>query len=151
MPDKLVELVCTDLQKLLGARGQPTFRHVVVYPRAIPQYTMGHVALAICTVGFAGICYSIIVLRRARAQDTYQPVLEDWIWHAALPFVAYSLLLLAALLMQLHESTALFSAAVVSLLLVFIAVHNAWDTITYFTMQNLKEQAEAAAAAKPEA
>ena len=40
--DKLVELVCTDLQKLLGVRGQPTFRHVVVYPRAIPQYNVGY-------------------------------------------------------------------------------------------------------------
>jgi len=40
--DKLVALVCADLQKLLGVRGQPTFRHVVVYPRAIPQYNVGY-------------------------------------------------------------------------------------------------------------
>lgn len=40
--DKLVELVCADLQKLLGVRGQPGFRHVVVYPRAIPQYNVGY-------------------------------------------------------------------------------------------------------------
>lgn len=40
--DKLVELVCADLQKLLGVRGQPTFRHIVVYPRAIPQYNVGY-------------------------------------------------------------------------------------------------------------
>lgn len=40
--DKLVELVCADLKTLLGLRGQPTFRHVVVYPRAIPQYNVGY-------------------------------------------------------------------------------------------------------------
>jgi oxygen-dependent protoporphyrinogen oxidase len=40
--DKLVELVCADLQKLLGVRGKPTFQHVVVYPRAIPQYNVGY-------------------------------------------------------------------------------------------------------------
>lgn len=40
--DKIVELVCADLQKLLGLRGKPTFRHVVVYPRAIPQYNVGY-------------------------------------------------------------------------------------------------------------
>jgi oxygen-dependent protoporphyrinogen oxidase len=40
--DKLVELVCADLNILLGLRGQPTFRHVVVYPRAIPQYNVGY-------------------------------------------------------------------------------------------------------------
>ena len=40
--DKLVELVCADLKILLGVRGQPTFQHVVVYPRAIPQYNVGY-------------------------------------------------------------------------------------------------------------
>lgn len=40
--EKLVALVCEDLQKLLGVRGQPTFKHVVVYPRAIPQYNVGY-------------------------------------------------------------------------------------------------------------
>jgi oxygen-dependent protoporphyrinogen oxidase len=40
--DKLVSLVCDDLRVLLGVRGQPTFQHVVVYPRAIPQYNVGY-------------------------------------------------------------------------------------------------------------
>lgn len=40
--NKLVELVCADLKILLGVRGQPTFRHVVIYPRAIPQYNVGY-------------------------------------------------------------------------------------------------------------
>jgi len=40
--DKLIELVCADLKTLLGVRGHPTFRHVVVYPRAIPQYNVGY-------------------------------------------------------------------------------------------------------------
>jgi protoporphyrinogen/coproporphyrinogen III oxidase len=41
-PDKQVALVCEDLKKLLGVRGQPTFQHVVVYPKAIPQYNVGY-------------------------------------------------------------------------------------------------------------
>ncbi|MFO1511557.1 MAG: protoporphyrinogen oxidase [Verrucomicrobiota bacterium] len=40
--DKLVELVCEDLRILIGVRGKPTFQHVVVYPRAIPQYNVGY-------------------------------------------------------------------------------------------------------------
>ncbi len=40
--DKLVALVCDDLRVLLGVHGQPTFQHVVVYPRAIPQYNVGY-------------------------------------------------------------------------------------------------------------
>jgi len=40
--EKLVELTCADLRVLLGVRGQPTFVHCVVYPRAIPQYNLGY-------------------------------------------------------------------------------------------------------------
>jgi len=40
-PDQLVELVSEDLRVLLGVRGRPTFQHVVVYPKAIPQYNVG--------------------------------------------------------------------------------------------------------------
>jgi len=40
--EKSVELTCEDLRILLGVRGQPTFAHCVVYPRAIPQYNLGY-------------------------------------------------------------------------------------------------------------
>ncbi len=41
-PDALVSLVRRELEDLLGARGQPTFRQVVAWPRAIPQYVLGY-------------------------------------------------------------------------------------------------------------
>ncbi len=41
-PEKLAELVCEDLRKLLGVRGKPVFQHVAFYPQAIPQYNVGY-------------------------------------------------------------------------------------------------------------
>jgi oxygen-dependent protoporphyrinogen oxidase len=41
-PDELVKLVCEDLRVLLGVKGQPAFRHVTLYPKAIPQYNVGY-------------------------------------------------------------------------------------------------------------
>jgi protoporphyrinogen/coproporphyrinogen III oxidase len=41
-PDELVKLVCEDLSVLLGVKGMPTFQHVVLYPKAIPQYNVGY-------------------------------------------------------------------------------------------------------------
>lgn len=38
----LVELVRTELRKLVGARGEPVFVHVKRWLRAIPQYTLGY-------------------------------------------------------------------------------------------------------------
>jgi protoporphyrinogen oxidase len=41
-PEKLYELTIQDLRVLLGVSGEPTFRHCVFYPRAIPQYNVGY-------------------------------------------------------------------------------------------------------------
>ena len=41
-PEQLVEIVRADLRDLLGAYGNPVFRHVALYPKAIPQYNVGY-------------------------------------------------------------------------------------------------------------
>ena len=41
-PDQLYATVQEDLRALLGVRGEPTFKHTVLYPKAIPQYNVGY-------------------------------------------------------------------------------------------------------------
>jgi len=41
-PPTLVARVLDELRTLLGARGEPTFRGVQIWARAIPQYTLGY-------------------------------------------------------------------------------------------------------------
>jgi oxygen-dependent protoporphyrinogen oxidase len=41
-PEKLFALTREDLRVLLGVKGEPTFQHSVVYPKAIPQYNVGY-------------------------------------------------------------------------------------------------------------
>ena len=41
-PERLVELTLQDLETILGVTGRPTFQHVVVYQKAIPQYEVGY-------------------------------------------------------------------------------------------------------------
>ena len=41
-PGELVDLTRRDLALLLGVKGEPTFRHVARYPKAIPQYNIGY-------------------------------------------------------------------------------------------------------------
>lgn len=41
-PDALVALTVSDLRRILGVRGDPTFHHTVLYPHAIPQYELGY-------------------------------------------------------------------------------------------------------------
>jgi protoporphyrinogen/coproporphyrinogen III oxidase len=40
-PEVLAEIAQKNLQTILGVRGQPTFKHVAVFKKAIPQYNVG--------------------------------------------------------------------------------------------------------------
>jgi oxygen-dependent protoporphyrinogen oxidase len=40
--EELIGIVVEDLRRLLGVSGAPTFRHLALYPRAIPQYDVGY-------------------------------------------------------------------------------------------------------------
>jgi oxygen-dependent protoporphyrinogen oxidase len=40
--ERLIEITCEDLRVLLGVKSKPTFQHVVIYPKAIPQYNVGY-------------------------------------------------------------------------------------------------------------
>lgn len=40
--NELIEMTLQDLGVILGVTGRPTFEHVVLYPKAIPQYEVGY-------------------------------------------------------------------------------------------------------------
>jgi hypothetical protein len=129
------------------AFGTPTVVHfcVVLLISAViaspwPALSTATLAFSIC--GAAGIVYVFIVLRRARHQTRYAPVLEDWVWHTVLPLVAYAALLVASLAVPPDGGSRLFVIAAASLLLLFIGIHNAWDSATYMVLERSKEESE---------
>jgi hypothetical protein len=87
-------------------------------------------------MGLGGVAYAIIVTRRQRVQTTYQPVFEDWLFHAVLPFAAYATLSASAYAARAHTAECLFGVATAALLLLFIGIHNAWDAVTYHIFVN---------------
>ena len=82
-------------------------------------------------VGISGVAYAAIVARRMRQQSIYQPELEDWLFYAGLPLAAYALLALSPFAARSHTRAALFCVGSAVLLLLFVGIHNAWDTIAY--------------------
>jgi hypothetical protein len=72
----------------------------------------------------------------------YKPVWEDWLWYSILPLLAYILLLLAGILVRGYPQKALFIVGVVALLLLFIGIHNAWDSVTYIAIVHAKKKRE---------
>lgn len=125
----------------LGAFGTPTVVHfcialLVAALLSTPWQALWNVSLLLGLTGLGGVIYVIIVVRRARRQTDYQPVLEDWVWHMVLPLVSYTALGVAAVLLQSNPVPALFVTGAVTVLLLFIGIHNAWDTVIYIAFEH---------------
>jgi hypothetical protein len=110
-----------------------------------PWGGIGAVAVLWGLVGLVGIVYAAVVARRLRVQTVYRPVFEDWLCHALLPLAAYATLAGAAFTALSHARTALFLVGAASLLLLFVGIHNAWDTVTHlvFVEKQKQQQPEA--------
>jgi|SRR5579871_2706072 len=125
----------------VSAFGTPTVVHfcmalLVASGLSAPWGGLRPAGLAVAMIGLGGIAYVFVVARRAKRQHEYEPVLEDWIWHTVLPFAAYGLLLFAGLGVVGRPRAGLAIVAVSTLLLLFIGIHNAWDTVTYVALTN---------------
>lgn len=57
-----------------------------------------------------------------------------WWWYVVLPLTAYFVLLAAGLLLSAHTISSLFVIAATCLVLLFVGIHNAWDTVTYIAI-----------------
>ncbi|HEV2315189.1 MAG TPA: hypothetical protein VGR94_07780 [Candidatus Acidoferrales bacterium] len=107
-----------------------------------PWQGVGSVATLLGILGLTGIVYEIIVVRRMQTQTTYKPEFEDWLFHALLPFAAYTTLAASAYATRAHAREAMFGAGVTALLLLFIGIHNAWDAVTYHVFFSKQGQQE---------
>ncbi|HEY4303637.1 MAG TPA: hypothetical protein VGM82_04185 [Gemmatimonadaceae bacterium] len=103
------------------------------------------VVLPLLAVGVSGTVWIIRTWHRMRTTPDYTPVFEDWVWHAILPLLAYVALTIACFFIPSHDLPALFVVAGASLLLMYIGIHAAWDTVTFIaTEQDRKEHGDTA-------
>jgi hypothetical protein len=105
-----------------------------------PWPALWPVSLLLGLAGLAGVTYMLIVLWLARHRLSYQPVFFDWLWYTVLPLVSYAFLLVAAIVLLSQPVPALFVIAAVTVLLLFIGIHNAWDVVTYTTIERSEPQ-----------
>ncbi len=131
-----------------GAFATPTVIHfgTVLGLAAIltaPWDGIGGPAILCGLVGFSGVIYMVLVIRRMRAQAAYRPEFEDWLFHVLLPLAAYLTLAVSAYAGLSYLNDALFGAGAAVLLLLFAGIHNAWDAVTYHLfVQRVKSEAQ---------
>ena len=126
-----------------AAYGTPTVVHfcAVLLVAAIlstPGHTTGSLSFSLGLSGVGGIAYSISIIVRMRGQKAYTPIRSDWVWNILLPLVAYVCLLGSAAVVWVDAGAALYSVAIGVLLLLYIGIHNSWDTATWMAVHRRK-------------
>jgi hypothetical protein len=124
-----------------AAFATPTVVHfgVVLFLSAAvnaPWHDVDSAAVLWCLVGACGAAYEVFVARRMRKQTAYRPEFEDWLFHFALPLLAYAVLAGSALAVRSNVGVALCCLAAAMISLLFIGIHNAWDAVTYHVFAN---------------
>ena len=98
-------------------------------------------ALLLGLAGLAGVSYVFIVLWEVRHRLVgYQLVRSDWLWYTLLPLISYTALVVAAILLPIYPGPVLFIIAAVTMLLLFMGIHNAWDVVTYMAIERSQPQ-----------
>jgi hypothetical protein len=92
---------------------------------------MKPVAIIWGLVGLTGFLYCGLIHRRIRAQNSYVPEFEDWLFHVLLPLASYLTLVVSAIAVLFEYHNALFAVGTAALTLLFVGIHNAWDAVTY--------------------
>jgi len=109
---------------------------------SVPWASAAEAAWSWGLTGLFGFIYTLTVAARMRKQQAYMADAEDWLFHTVLPLAAYLFLGLSASYAGSEEHGALLAVAAASLALLFIGIHNSWDSIVYVsTGQNKKEDA----------
>jgi len=133
----------------LNAFGTPTVVHftgalAISAIMSAPWRSLIPLSFALMACGAAGLVYGGLVIRRARHQSEYQPVFEDWLWYLVLPCVVYGALAASGLWLHENHEDAFFGIAACALALLFIGIHNAWDSVTHvaFTLKRPDASAE---------
>jgi hypothetical protein len=129
----------------IRAFGTPTIVHfcaslLISAIMSSPWHTLSSAGSVLAVGGAVGVIYAVQVIRHARLTTGYKPDAEDWIWYVVSPLVLYSAWTASAVLLASGHATALFGIAAVALLLLFLGIHNAWDSVTYIALEHSRRR-----------
>jgi hypothetical protein len=103
---------------------------------AVPGQTATSLSICVIVTGVLGLVYCIQVIYWMFAVSSdYKPFLSDWIWNAILPPAAFAFLAVAGFLGTGHTTLLLYAVGGVTLLLLFVGIHNAWDVVAWTTTE----------------
>jgi hypothetical protein len=110
---------------------------------SVPRQNVVSLSLGLGAAGVAGLVYGVVAaVSMRRLGSIYVPVGEDWLWHVTLPTLVYGALLVMAFLTRRWVEQSLYGVAAVSLLLLFIGIHNAWDVAVSISVSRRQDSSK---------
>lgn len=110
---------------------------------SIPGHTALSLAISMAATGIGLTIYSVVTIYRMYSNlALYKPAVQDWIWNATFPVICCVSLLAAGVLVLQHAMPALYLIGAVTLAMLFIGVHNAWDLAVWITVERPGAQQE---------
>lgn len=107
---------------------------------AMPHLHVVTLSCGFAVLGAVGLVYVGWIASQIRGPVIqYVPVAEDWIFNAIVPLVVHIGLLLLAWLVWRHTQLALYGVALLTLLLLFTGIHNAWDIAVWMAISRKSE------------
>jgi hypothetical protein len=94
-------------------------------------------AILLALTGAYGTFYAGRVAWRmstVTSRSTYTPGFDDWFYYAVMPLAGYVGILVAAILLANFASVSFFIFGGCVMLLIFLGIRNAWDTVTFIAV-----------------
>jgi hypothetical protein len=111
---------------------------------SVPQQSLLSLSLGFGAFGVGGLIYGVVIAANMRHNvGRYIPVREDWLWHAILPTVVYGALIAVAFLIWRRTDQSLYGVAAISMLLLYIGIHNAWDVAVSVSLSKQQDSPSA--------
>jgi len=111
---------------------------------SMPHQGVLSLSLGFGAAGVAGLVYVAGIGKSiGRVASEYIPVHEDWIWNVILPAIVYGALLAGAFLIWRRPEQSMYGVAAVSVLLMFIGIHNAWDIAVWNAVRKPEDPPQA--------
>jgi hypothetical protein len=110
---------------------------------SIPGHNALSLTISLILTGLVLTTYSAVTIYRMYANlRLYVPAFQDWVWNACLPTLCCLALLAAGAMVRAHAVPALYIVGLVTLSMLFIGVHNAWDLAVWITAERPGKQRE---------
>jgi hypothetical protein len=103
----------------------------------VPHIALSALAVLLALASVAGIAYLLWVRGQHHWREGKLDA-EDWVFFIGLPFLSYALLLAAAIAIGQGSALGAPTLAFVTLLLLVVGIHNAWDLVIWLSQQRRK-------------